>query len=102
MRKASGSAVPLGLVASAVGMGAECETSTSANETGHTGLDEHLGGRGVAEEVDGTRGEAVGPGLEESNQVADVRSRKRHVPGQRIERSAQRAHDIDGLGRWLI
>src|SRR5579875_426665 len=48
------------------------------------GSDENLGRRGMAQEIDRARRQAVSAGLEDDDEIADFRQRQRRLVGQEI------------------
>ena len=58
-------------------------------------LDQHLDRRRMAEERGRARGQPVGAGLEDHDQVADLGPGQRDVVGEQVERRAQAADDAD-------
>src|SRR5690242_1122534 len=65
------------------------------------GSDQDLDGSGMAQEVDRACGQAIGAGLEDDDEVADLGARQFHLVGQEIERRAETADDARRLAGTL-
>ena len=61
------------------------------------GIHPDLRWRGMAQETERAGGTRVGAGLENPEQVADLRARKRHATSHGVQRSAERTDDVHGL-----